>query len=904
MPVIPEYDSKEALDTNARGMPRPDYSNADITATAGMGKAIAGLGSAISEVAQHRAQREAQVEALSTRTNEGRMLEQIAADDAEALQKMPETGAGFHDERVANFKKRTEAFMTTVPPPLQEEYRNRLALAQDKYSNSVAATEAKQTATFAAGQLDQFSNSAKTAIANNPGELDGQLREADERIAMAPGIPASLKPEMARQMKEQLKVVALTKIAGGDPNAMAALVGMKYEPPERASRGPLTRAAPGLSGTTGALQANGLPKLAAAALAGHIASEGGTNPNSRNPGDGADGSDSIGIVQWNSDRATNLKKFAAEQGKPWNDRDVQLAFVVHELKTRERGTYDKLIAAKTIDEASAIAAGYFRPAGWSAANPTASHNYGYRAAQGRAAFAGTNNATSEAGQAIETAAPGSSVGSVVADAKVKGDPRFADMSFETKQKLIQAAAVQQSKNLAVQDAQARVAQVQAEVERKTKIDNLQYSASKGQVTLPEIDMMWKDGQFRSYEEYSSVKTLIEKAATDDSAYTRGVDKLMQPRPVWDPLSKEDKDSLAAIDEKTGTLDRLRAADPKGAQEVAVRFADTGMVSQAAKGAFEGMIRAGSPQQLEYAMSALDQMYRRNSNAFMEAFGKDTFGTLQQWQSQVDRNPAAFREELKAANDPAHLKAREELVKQGRKLATDMTDAQMLHAFDGNSLPFLGDPAAPITTDRYPGMGIFREEFSAALAEGMSKTGDPAKAQEYAVKTLKPIWADSDLAGGRFTKYAPEVVLPAIKGDHSWAKKQIDEAVLARGGKSPGNVRLPTPGAFNVAPTRPEYALVADEATKAEVDAMRSGLSLPGGRESPSWALVIVDPDTGAKQYKGRFFFNPQPTRADERVRLKAGEVEMQQFTDAGDRLKAMTPAERMAQGLRHLAPTK
>jgi hypothetical protein len=54
-----------------------------------------------------------------------------------------------------------------------------------------------------------------------------------------------------------------------------------------------------------------------------------------NPGDGSDGSDSIGIGQWNSKRAVALKEFAAAQGKDWKDYDVQLDFVHQELNGSE-----------------------------------------------------------------------------------------------------------------------------------------------------------------------------------------------------------------------------------------------------------------------------------------------------------------------------------------------------------------------------------------------------------------------------------------------------------------------------------------------------------------------------------------------------------------------------------------
>ncbi|MFX5084874.1 phage tail tip lysozyme, partial [Acinetobacter baumannii] len=59
----------------------------------------------------------------------------------------------------------------------------------------------------------------------------------------------------------------------------------------------------------------GFSDVAAAGILGVLSwesggGEAGINPRGRNPGDGNDGSDSIGAAQWNSGRADALKEFA------------------------------------------------------------------------------------------------------------------------------------------------------------------------------------------------------------------------------------------------------------------------------------------------------------------------------------------------------------------------------------------------------------------------------------------------------------------------------------------------------------------------------------------------------------------------------------------------------------------
>jgi len=129
-------------------------------------------------------------------------------------------------------------------------------------------------------------------------------------------------------------------------------------------------------------QSRGWTKEQAAGIVGNLLAESKLNTGALNPGDGRDGSNSIGVAQWNSGRAQALKKFAAANKADWRDFGVQLAFVDHELRTDEKAAGDALRNAKTVDEATAAFIGYERPAGWSAANPRGAHNY-----QGRLKYA-------------------------------------------------------------------------------------------------------------------------------------------------------------------------------------------------------------------------------------------------------------------------------------------------------------------------------------------------------------------------------------------------------------------------------------------------------------------------------------------------------------------------------------
>lgn len=134
-------------------------------------------------------------------------------------------------------------------------------------------------------------------------------------------------------------------------------------------------------------EAKGYSPEAASVLAGNFEWESGNRPNAVNPKDGRDGSDSVGIAQWNADRARALKKFAADNNLDPQDRKTQLEFAAHELETTEGETGRRLKSAKTLEEANTAAVGFFRPAGWTARTPEAAHGYQGRLANARASLA-------------------------------------------------------------------------------------------------------------------------------------------------------------------------------------------------------------------------------------------------------------------------------------------------------------------------------------------------------------------------------------------------------------------------------------------------------------------------------------------------------------------------------------
>ena len=133
----------------------------------------------------------------------------------------------------------------------------------------------------------------------------------------------------------------------------------------------------------------------AAGIVGNLIQESNLNTGALNPGDGADGSNSVGIGQWNGPRAQALHAFAQQNGADPSDFNTQLAFVEHELNGSEKGVGERLRAAQNPIEAAAAFVGYERPQGWTADNPYGAHGWGNRAKHS-ARLAGGNYAPGQA----------------------------------------------------------------------------------------------------------------------------------------------------------------------------------------------------------------------------------------------------------------------------------------------------------------------------------------------------------------------------------------------------------------------------------------------------------------------------------------------------------------------------
>jgi hypothetical protein len=364
MPKLPDFTSVGQTDYQGGARPAVKLDLSGVgEGMAAFGKGMKGLGDDVFRVARNENNQQQEDEDAKARSEFSRLksdLDTRYADDQEwwswegryekDLQKLKaDTGALITDPR------RRERFNLSVDPViaaaqsrmfgrLKEKttdiYRAELGADLPKIMQSGLKAEAEEEKQFAIEAAQ-----ARIQAAVNRGILDAETGGRMQRDWVSRYADGTL---LAMQPEERIKA-----LSGPVPKEARARAQMAVD----------------------FFVSRGWSPHAAAGIVGNLYEESNQlNPSARNPEDGKDGSDSIGLGQWNAGRAVALKRFAADRGLDWRSFNVQLEFVDHELRTSEAAAGERLKAAKSPREAAEAMITYERPAG-SQKGVRFAHNY-------------------------------------------------------------------------------------------------------------------------------------------------------------------------------------------------------------------------------------------------------------------------------------------------------------------------------------------------------------------------------------------------------------------------------------------------------------------------------------------------------------------------------------------------
>jgi hypothetical protein len=448
------------------------------------------------------------------------------------------------------------------------------------------------------------------------------------------------------------------------------------------------------------------PHKASGIVANLIAESGrNLNPSAVNKGDGRDGSDSIGIGQWNSDRAIALKQFAAAQGKPWNDLGVQLDFIDHELKGVEGKAGAMLNAARTPEEAARAMLHYERPKDYE-------KGHAYRLSSAKQVHDLFSKGGGSAG-----------VGFLPEDKRVK-----LERQAETE-------VLQQKAYEGVQRGEALEKQI---------ID-----ASAGQGDLPKRDEIENDPILRPQQRNALLRQ-YDSAAGNVAAFASTWKKFADPN--GGSFNPYDADERKSVD----TLYQHLGGNAPALQAVVDR---TNILPKSAAIAMRGDFVSNDPRRVAQSLSVASNLLAKNQNIFVGVDGQKDF----------ENNAVAFRHYVDdlgmTADDAAKkivyqqsseyqsgVKARLKGEDVDAKLKKELSVDDISNSFDQSWLPFT-DPKVGYTPESRLAM---YGQYSEQVKERYLEHGDWGRAKKEAAGTLGKSWGVTRVNGApTVVPYAPE-----------------------------------------------------------------------------------------------------------------------------------------------------
>ncbi len=181
MVAIPVYQTKSASIDVGNGVNLPAFDQS-------LARSIEGLGVSISDVAKHIQTQSQQKSVFSAEQGYLQFQNQMQeAYNTEFKSQMPVAGEGLHDNWLNFYDKKSQEFLSTVPPDLQPQYAQRTATLRTDWSGTAAVDQInarngwfKDSLKTSAAQLeteirrngavnfDQFRSSGDTLIENSP----------------------------------------------------------------------------------------------------------------------------------------------------------------------------------------------------------------------------------------------------------------------------------------------------------------------------------------------------------------------------------------------------------------------------------------------------------------------------------------------------------------------------------------------------------------------------------------------------------------------------------------------------------------------------------------------------------------------------------------------------------------
>jgi hypothetical protein len=669
----------------------------------------------------------------------------------EAQQKSSESGIGFTRQFIEGYQKRANDFIKQNFDGLSEAQnaqgrQSLLGLGNSLYSKSYDY-EQKAKSAFYDRSTNQNLDTVRTSIRNNAAPYDELKRQGLAAIDAA-DMPEPWKAERralwdadAAESKWQWKYeqdpkAAIQTIRGsGDPVKKAKLSSSVQDRGSYAMNFYMNK---------------GYTREQAAGIVGNLVQESGIQPT----GAVGDNGTAFGIAQWRGERFSELKRFAASQGKSWEDLDTQLAFVDIELQNRENSAGQRLRAAKTVDEATAAFIGFERPQGWTEANPRGGHGYSSRL---------SNAAAFVDGDVSTDWTP---------------DPDVEKIPYDRRQQLAAWGETQYSQQQNQQRAAAKDSY------------NLMIATEPQNVRQ---DVILNDPALDNGDKATLINSL--NAANKENA---GVNELLSGLSQGNvSVNSYDPDQRKVADKAFEKI--AAAAGPENQGAMAKDFVDrTGYIPKPVQQELRKGASSSDPRTVAVSMKTANVLHQSAPSAFTFEGAEDVQKKMDLYNSYTKTmgySPDEAAQRIIDASNPEKVRQREALIKsEPVKKAIKAIDAGVISAgFDDSFMGFSSNPSlGPNPSAEAAMVAEYKSIYEESVVDA---NGDLDVAKEAAEKRFHRIYGVSEFStlGNTVVRYPVEKTYPAgADGTHEWVRKQAIEALKSEGVTSDEIYLMPMP----------------------------------------------------------------------------------------------------------------
>ncbi len=710
MPKLPDYTAIADV-----GLRAPQFKT-DLPAANDVGTAIGGLGRAVSGLSAKLESDAGDAEKFDTQR---RFIEFQGNWDryaTEQMQNAPVGAAGITDRLRTEYDAKAREFFSTVPNKLKPEYDRNLFNLEDRLATRANDFEVKAQFEKSKAQVADGLNILAVrigAVADPTGvqkTLGDVQREGEDYINAAPGVPPSVRASLIKTWRTQAQTAAAARIAELDPENARSLLGI-------GTGGGVNQRALIASAQRLGMEPSDLAKIVSYETAGTFDPDkrGGMNK------DGTGAGSFLGLIQFSPE---NQRKYGVKPGMTF---EQQIGAV--EAYMTDRGWKPGMSLAHAY---SIINAGSLDENGdprWDRADVNGNL---------RQHVARIDREHAAAAERFLSGA-------------MPSDPRFADVPYDTRLRIVDAA-----------ERKIAQAHVQIEAQQVQGYERQFIEASAGKGPLPARSTIENDAVLSESRRNALLKQ-YDAAVGDVAAFQQALTKFKdQNGGGYNPF---DTDEAKQVDK----IYKMLGANQAALQEVVDR---TKTVPESAMRGFRGDIASSDPARVANALDITTGLLARSPTIFTGEQGEKQVEkatiAYQHYVNDLGYTRAQAAQKIIEANSPeyqAKLKARlkTEDVDAVIKKAVQVGDfhADLKSAFN-EGLPLFSRPELEANPKARQ---LVIANYAELVKEKYLKGGDMALARTQAKRQMREIWGVSYVngeMGGVFMRLAPERA-PALAG---------------------------------------------------------------------------------------------------------------------------------------------